>query len=169
MHSLARLIVICGLLSSQVACASSNDAEHKMGVDLGRIPIGGVPNEGGIFASTDCRLLPRDLSDCSGIDAEGRRYVFFDGALSKVSVNEVDASKTLNLPAGLSFGDNLEQAAAKLEAFTGVKLDCGAGSDGSAVCSSEFVYTSSVGIKYSIELVGDRQRRLVEFIERTDF
>ena len=137
--------------------------------DLGLVPIGGVPKDMNLFASTDCGKLQPKFADCSAQDAYGRRYAFFDGALSKVSISKGDVSRPLRLPAGIAFGEEIDSAAKKVAAVFGIKLERGVSSDGQVIYSSDYVAKASTGIYYSVELSADSKGRLAEVVERTDF
>ena len=161
------IAALFGLAVTTAACAES-EIRGVSGDSLGLIPIGGVPQDMGVFVSSDCVRQPR-FSDCSAQDAEGRRYAFFDGALSKVSISRDEATQALRLPAGLQFGEEIGTASEKISSAFGVELDRGTSSGGKVVYSSDFTIRSSAGILYSIELVADEAGRLTEMAERTDF
>jgi hypothetical protein len=158
------------MLAAASACAGITAVAGGDGdTELGVIPIGGVPKDMRVFVESDCEEQPQKFADCSAQDAEGRRYAFFDGVLSKVSVIKAEAESTLRLPAALEFGENIEQAAEKVRRVFGAKLDRGSSHDGRVVYSSDFAIKSSVGVAYSIELIADEQGHLVEVVQRTDF
>jgi hypothetical protein len=153
-----------------VACAAGKSGSECQTTQrqLGLLPIGAAPKDMKAFSSSDCEATPLRLADCSARDGEGRAYVFFNGALAKVSANANDA-KALCLPAGVRFGENVDAAAEKVSAVMGVKLSRSVSPRGEVVYSSDFVAKASTGIRYSIELVADQASKLSEFVERTDF
>lgn len=170
MRVVIRLVVLASVLAAAHACAGERVPAGGGGrMDLGVIPIGAAPKDMGVFTETDCMLQPAGFADCSAKDAEGRLYVFFDGALSRVSATNTEAASTLQLPADVKFGEPIEQAADTVHRVFGVKLDRGSSYDGHVVYSSDFTIESSVGIAYSIELIADERGKLAEFVQRTDF
>lgn len=169
MKRLMPLGALAVLLVSVSACAGNKVASRDGDIDFGVIPIGGVPKDIGAFVESDCEDQSRKFEDCSAIDAKGRRYAFFDGVLSKVSVTRTEAASTLRLPAALQLGESIEQAAEKIRRFYGVKLDRALSHDGRVVYSSDFAIKSSAGVVYSIELIADKQGYLADFVQRTDF
>lgn len=150
------------------ACAVNQGIERAGGDGVGIVPIGGVPQDMDAFVASDCSREPR-FSDCSAQDAEGRRYAFFGGALSKVSITKDEAAQTLRLPAGMQFGEEVETSAKKVSSAMGVKLDRGSTLSGQTVYSSDFIIQSPAGVLYSIELIADEEGLLTEVVERTDF
>lgn len=169
MTRLATFGLMLALSVASTACAANKSSEGVIGADLGVIPIGSVPKDMHTFVVSDCGGQEPPYADCSAEDAEGRRYVFFNGALSKVVAARVDAKKSLRLPASLEFGEDIERSAKKAALAFGVKLTRAYSYNGLEVYSSDFVVKSSVGILYSIELVADKKGRLAEVVERTDF
>lgn len=164
------LVMALAVSVAAVACAGNGgSAAGSIDADLGLIPIGGVPRDMRVFVASDCESLPDGLADCSAQDADGRQYAFFDGALSKVSVSDSDAVKSLRLPVGLIFKEDINHSAKKVADKLGVKLDRATNHDGRTTYSSDFSIRSSAGVLYSIELIADAQGRLVEVVERTDF
>jgi hypothetical protein len=149
------------------ACAGNGAISGR--TDLGLISTGEAPEDSGIFVTSDCGQLPDGHADCAAQDGEGRQYAFFGGLLSKVSATWGEAASTLRLPAALVFGENIELSAEKTSKAFGIKLERAPTPDGRTVYSSDFVLESSVGVMYSIELIADKQGRLVEVVERTDF
>ena len=154
------------LLISLVACACAQTGKEMSG-QIGEFAIGSSPKDLGALLTTDCVGSVIDLSDCSGIGADGVRYTFFDGALSRVSANRGEVEGVVELPGDMVFGENVVTAAAKLKEL-GVTLDRDE-VNGRIAYSSDFVLKSSVGIDYSIELHSDDHGALVEVVERTDF
>jgi len=165
-----KMMVVAAIFVPAAACAE-NGATGVRGSDinLGVIPIGGKPQDLQLFVSTDCGKVSPAYADCSAQDTDGRRYAFFDGVLSKISIRQADAASTLKLPAALEFGENIERAAERITKVMAVKLDRAPTHDGHVVYSSDFVLKSSAGVMYSIELIADEQGRLVEIVARTDF
>lgn len=170
MQLMMRLAVLAAILAAASACAGDRaPTGGGSDTDLGVMPIGAVPKDMRLFVESDCIQQPSKFADCSAQDAEGRRYAFFDGALSRVSVTKAEAASTLRLPAALEFGEEIEKAADKVQRVFGIKLDRVTSYDGHVVYSSDFVVESSVGIAYSIELIADKQGQLAELVQRTDF
>lgn len=128
--------------------------------------IGDAPKNMSVFASYDCEK-PK-LADCTAKDSQGRQYVFFDGALSRISVNKHNARPGAELPAGMLFGEDIEASKEKASSHFRVKFDRGE-VDGRTVYSSDFSIRSPVGIKYALELLADEQNKLEEVVQRTDF
>lgn len=156
MQLVMRLAVLAAILAAASACAGVGvPAGGGNDMDLGVIPIGAVPKDMRVFVESDCIQQPSSHADCSAQDATGRRYAFFDGALSRVSVTRTEAASSLRLPAGLEFGEEIDKAADKVQRVFGIKLDRGSSYDGHVVYSSDFVIRSSAGITYSIELIAD--------------
>lgn len=151
---------------SLVGCAGAQTGK-EVPDQLGEFAIGSSPKDLGVFSTTDCVGAAIDLSDCSGVGLDGIRYVFFDGALSRVSVNRTEAKGTVKLPGDLIFGESVTVAAAKMKGL-GVDLDRNE-VNGRVIYSSSFVIKSSAGIDYSIEIHADEHGELFEIIERTDF
>lgn len=149
-------------------CLHGQTNNIPTGTDLGLIPIGGVPIDMSIFTSTDCNKYEPNFYDCSADDAQGRKYAFFNGGLARVSVDKNSASEDLRLPAGIQFDENIKSAATKVEATLGIKLSSGKSSNGTIVYASNFVVRSSTGSAYSLELIADKNERLVEVIERAN-
>lgn len=118
---------------------------------------------------SDCGAQQPKFADCSAEDAQGREYVFFGGALSIVSTTQKKAAKSLRLPAGLKFGEPIDQAAEKARKAFSVKLDKDTTREGKTFYSSDFAIKSSKGVSFSIELIADEKERLNEIVERTDF
>lgn len=85
-----------------------------------------------------------------------------------MSVDKNSASEDLRLPAGIQFDENIKSAATKVEATLGIKLSSGKSSNGTIVYASNFVVRSSTGSAYSLELIADKNERLVEVIERAN-
>lgn len=163
-------IAVMTCLFVPAACAAiDGKTANSIDSDLGLVPIGGTPKDMSFFVSTDCGKLHQEFADCSAQDTQGRRYVFFDGALSKVSANKDEVAKTLRLPAGMTFGEEVESAANKVTTVFGIKLERGVSPEGRVVYSSDYVTKASTGIFYSVELSADNEGRLTEVIERTDF
>jgi hypothetical protein len=170
---MTRVFVVIAMLAClcvPAACAENKGRINKVGeLDLGVVPIGGIPKDMSVFVSSDCGKLQPKFADCSAQDATGRRYAFFGGALSKVSANRGEVTKTLRLPAGIMFGEDVGAAAKKIAAGFNIKLKRGASSDGRTVYSSDYVVRSTAGIFYSVELTADGNGYLSEVVERTDF
>lgn len=128
--------------------------------------IGDIPKDMSAFASSDCEKT--GLADCTAQDSQGRQYVFFDGALSRISLNKHDAKPRAVLPAGMLFGEDIEASKEKASALFRVRFDHGE-VDGRTVYSSDFSIRSPTGIKYALELLADDQNKLEEVVQRTDF
>jgi len=122
-----------------------------------------------MFVSSDCDLLLPKLSDCSAQDKEGRRYTFFDGALSKISAANNETKKSLRLPANLKFGEDIALSAKKISLALNINLSRGTSYDGKVVYSSDFIIESSKGVLYSIELIADSYDHLSQVVERVDY
>jgi hypothetical protein len=135
--------------------------------NLGIIPIGGLPKALDRFVSTDCGS-DKHFSDCSAVDAEGKKYAFFDGALVRVSARAGQGKELVRLPLGIRFGEDIKQASAKVERQLGIKLVSAVGEKGIIVYTSGFVIKSKGQWLYSIELISDDKNRLVEIVERAD-
>jgi len=119
-----------------------------------------------VFASYDCEKTK--LADCTAKDSQGRQYVFFDGALSRISLNMHDAKPGAELPAGMLFGEDIEVSKEKASSHFRVEFDRGE-VDGRTFYSSDFSIRSPTGIKYALELLADEKGKLEEVIQRTDF
>lgn len=162
--------LICALnvmliLGVQAACAGS---PVRVTPDLGRISIGSLPSKANILTRSDCSFLDKDFADCQGTDHEGLQYVFFGGALSKVTAEAKKVSPTFQLPLELKFGHSLSEQAERLSAQLAVQLDRVELESGEIIYSSDFVLTSRSKVKFSIELSGHRDT--LERVEyRTDF
>ncbi|WP_454831331.1 hypothetical protein [Pseudoxanthomonas wuyuanensis] len=128
--------------------------------------IGDTPKDMSLFESSDCEKS--GLADCTAQDSQGRKYVFFDGALSRISMNKLDAKPGAALPAGMLFGENIEASKEKASSVFRVGFDRGE-VDGRIVYSSNFSIRSPTGIKYALELLADEQNKLEEVVQRTDF
>lgn len=167
---MTRLILFGIALAFITACAGRNAVKAETAnVDIGLIPIGAAPQKITSFVGSDCNTALEGVSDCSAQDANGVQYAFFDGVLSKVSINGLEASHNLHLPAGMKFGEKIKLSASKLRALIGVEMDRTTSSSGLITYSSDFVIQSAAGIMYSIELVANKEGQLAEVIERTDF
>ncbi|MGN6512304.1 MAG: hypothetical protein ACTHKZ_01850, partial [Lysobacteraceae bacterium] len=148
MKLVSKISLFFGCLAVSATWAAV-DSGHSKSLDLGVVPIGGVPGDMSIFKSNDCGSPPK-LLDCSARDAQGRRYVFFEGALSKVSANSRDTALALRLPGGVAFGEDVQAAASKVEAAFGISLKRGI-ADGRIIYSSDYVAKSSAGVVYAVE------------------
>ncbi len=152
------------------SCHAAEDGETQISVrsqgQEALASIGDAPKNMSVFASSDCE--GSGFSDCTAQDSHGRQYVFFDGALSRISVNRNDAKTGLELPAGMVFGEDIEVSKEKASSVFRVNFDRGE-VDGRTVYSSDFTIRSPTGIKYAIELRADEQNKLDELIQRTDF
>lgn len=153
------------MLTVALLSTSCSADEEAIGYH-GLISIGDVPKSMTDFVGSDCAA--GRLDDCTAVDAQGREYVFFDGALSRISINKDSAQRGARLPADMLFGENIEKSNDKVSRFYGVSLDRGE-VDGGVIYSSGFIIRSSSGVMYSIELISDRNGKLKEVIERTDF
>jgi hypothetical protein len=163
-------VAMFAFLSVSIACAGNESTiEGSVGPDLGVVPVGGIPKDMSVFVSSDCGTFKPKFADCSAQDGEGRRYAFFNGALSKVSASRSEATEALRLPAGIEFGEDVESAAKKVVAVFNIKLERGASPNGLIVYSSDYVVRSSAGRLYSVELIADEKGHLTEVVERTDF
>lgn len=163
---------IISLIFSLSACSAASHAartgDSNSAHDLGVIPIGVIPHDLGWFESTDCKEGEGGLSDCSALDEKGRRYAFFDGALSIVSAQGDEVSSDVKLPAGMAFGEEVELSARKAESFFGVGFDS-AESGGLTIYVSKADIRSSSGALFILELMGDEDGRLMKVVQRTDF
>lgn len=140
--------------------------QHKQSTrDLGLIPIGSVIKDARMFETTDCES---GFSDCSAMDKDRRRYYFFDGALSRVSVRSGETSGNIKIPGGIRLGENIEEALRKARLAFGIDFYEGKSGKNTILVSTRDV-SSSLGVDYSLELVGDENNRLVEIVQRTDF
>lgn len=128
--------------------------------------IGDIPKSVSVFASSDCEKY--GLADCTAQDSQGRKYVFFDGALSRISISKRDARPGIELPAGMLFGENIEASKEKASSVFRIRFDRGE-VDGKIVYSSDFSIQSPAGVKYALELIADDQNKLEEVVQRTDF
>ncbi len=133
------------------------------------MPIGAIPQDMSLFASTDCDELHPRFADCSAQDVDGRRYAFFDGALSRVSARRDDVSEDISLPGGIAFGEKVALSVKKVEVALGTNLERDVSPDGQVVYASDYVATASTGLLFSVELSADDKGRLTEVVERTDF
>jgi len=153
----------CSFTMLVLSLASSASA-----FDLGLLPIGDAPKTMESFIDTTCNRVPDSLSDCNAADSLGRKYSFFGGKLSKVTVST--ASGMEGLPPSIQLGVPLERAAQCLSHLLGVKVDLSPRGDGQGeVYSTDFVVPSSSGVMTSIELIGDADGLLIEVTQRTDF
>lgn len=130
------------------------------------VSIGGIPGDLSLFASSDCDK--HGFADCSAEDNGGRKYGFFNGGLSRLSLSRSEAAPGAELPAGMHFGEDIEAARQKASEYYCVEFDRGE-IDGRVVYSSDFKIRSERGTLYSLELVGDGENKLEEVVERTDF
>lgn len=151
----------CGAVSEGGAARSE---PTKAG--LGSLSIGDVPKDLSGFSNSDCDA--RGLSDCTANDAQGRRYVFFDGALSRISIKRGGAAQNLTLPAGVVFGESIDLSKEKAAAYYRVSFDRGVLGK-IIIYSSGFEIESSSGVLYSLELISDDSGKLEEVVQRTDF
>ncbi|MGJ4748609.1 hypothetical protein ACQV5M_19770, partial [Leptospira sp. SA-E8] len=163
MRHFMNFVLVFLLFMATKVCAGDID------VDLGLVPIGGVPKDLSTFTSTDCESSLSGYADCSAQDQDGRRYSFFGGSLSKVSIAKNEVKTVLKLPAKLRFGDDIAHSVEMVSNTFNIKINCGKSQSGNMVCSSDFVLMSSIGVLFSLEMIADDQRKLVEIIERTDF
>lgn len=170
MNIFTKLSVVIAL--SAAACSADDRikraSESGRNSDLGIVPIGSVPVELDKFKVTDCSEAQGGFNDCSAIDDVGRRYAFFDGALSMVSVEGEEVSSGFILPAGMKFGERIEDAAEKAAAWFRVEFN-GGSVEGVAAYSSKMKVKSSAGILYSIELIANKEGRLAKVVQRTDY
>ena len=128
--------------------------------------VGDTPKDMSKFASSDC--YGSALEDCTARDNDGRQYVFFDGALSRISMSKKDLRPGAKLPAGILFGEDIEQARRKASSVLRIRFNR-AEIDGRIVYSSELSLKSAAGIRYSVELLADDRGQLEQVVERTDF
>ena len=164
----ALFIGLAGWSLLATSCAGARVGRSHSEDNLGIIPIGAAPRDTSIFVSSDCSREPT-FADCSAQDADGLQYVFFDGALSRVSAAVPEVSRMLQLPAGMKFGESITDAAEKLRSAMDIELDRSVVQGGQIIYSSDFMLRSSAGILYSIEIASDENGRLIEVVERTDF
>jgi hypothetical protein len=160
------VVVLCSALAS---CGAGSVAADSAAIQLGAVPIGAVPRDRGFFASTDCWERQPLFADCSARDKDGIKYVFFSGALSKVSASVKEVGPKTRLPGNIAFGESIDVAGKKIEAAAHVMLKRGLSPTGAVILTSEFSVTSSAGVPFSIVLIADDKGRLAEVIERTDF
>lgn len=143
--------------------------ESRSSSDIGPIAIGGAPTDVSRLKSSDCvRMGNADFEDCTAISDDGLRYVFFDGVLAKITARKGEVADSVQFPAGVKLNDQLERALRGFEHRLGIKLSC-ANREQNKVCASDFVFRSSVGVLYSLELTGDEDGRLVQVVARTDY
>lgn len=143
--------------------------ESRANSDIGSIAIGGVPTEYSRFESSDCvRAGSAAFQDCTAVSKEGLRYVFLGGVLAKITATEGEVAGSVQLPAAVKFNDRLDYVLREIEHQFGVKLSC-TDQVQKKVCASDFVFRSSVGVLYSLELSGDKDGRLVQVVARSDF
>ena len=136
-------------------------------LDLGTVPIGGLPDALDRFISTDCGG-DRGFSDCSAVDAEGKKYAFFDGALVRVSARAGKGQNPIRLPLGIKFGEDIKWARTKVARQLGIKLVPAIGEKGVVVYASGCVIKSKDQWYCSIELIAVNRNRLVEIVERAN-
>jgi hypothetical protein len=172
MHKMLRKCIRTTLLlaafMASSACAKERD-ELVLGPDWGEVSIGSIPAKQVQFVRSDCKPGTYMYADCSAVDAAGRKYVFFDGALSRVSVTDVDAASDLELPFGLVFGESVESAINKVVKHANVKAVRSHTDSGEIVATWENAFRSREGVTYSLELVVSPQRGLQEVAFVTDF
>lgn len=161
-YLLKQLIALMLGASFSVGCYSKSN-----GSDLGIVPIGGVPDALDRFVSTDCGG-DRGFSDCSAVDAEGKEYAFFDGALVRVSARAGTGRDPTRLPLGMKFGEDIKLTRTKVARQLGINLVPAIGEKGVVVYASGFVIKSKDQWFYSIELIADNRNRLVEIVERAN-
>ncbi|WMJ68161.1 hypothetical protein [Stenotrophomonas sp. 24(2023)] len=162
------VLLAAAIAATSYHAAENGDTQASVGAQgQGAVAsIGEVPKNMSVFASSDCEKS--ELVDCRAKDSQGRQYVFFDGALSRISVNKYDAKPGATLPAGLLFGEGIEASREKASSHFRVRFDRGE-VDGRIVYSSDFSIQSPTGIKYALELLADEQNKLEEVVQRTDF
>ena len=137
--------------------------------DIGPVAIGDVPTEALHLESSDCvRTGSAAFQDCTAVSDEGLRYVFFSGVLAKITATKGEVADSFQLPAAVKLNDRLDDALREIERNFGVKLSC-ADQAKKKVCASDFVFRSSVGVLYSLELSGDENGRLAQVVARTDY
>jgi hypothetical protein len=160
---------ILGLAIALVAGAANADrAPARRAVDFAPIAIGSLPRDLGRFRETTCSMARDGFSDCGAVDRQGRRYTFFDGALSRVDVSR-ETAVGVALPLGLAFGMDIDEAAKTFARTTGVRFDRGVNHEHRIVHSSDFVVPSSEGTMTSVELIADPDGQLAGIVQRTDF
>lgn len=163
---IALLLCIC---MSGVACAGQREAMPILGPSWGEAAIGGVPDSGMRFVQSSCAMSDPKFSDCYAIDEAGRTYVFFGGALARISATRDAVSSNAHLPFGLAFGEPLESAIAKVARNTGKEPTISRKRSGERVATWEYAFRSKIGVVYSLELVEGAKRGLQEVSFVTDF
>ena len=164
-----RLVAFSSFLALSTISAACHEIEGGVEIPpIGAIAIGAAPNSALQVRATDCGEDWSGAADCSAVGSDGVEYIFFDGALSKVSAVRGDVDASVTLPSNVKFGDEIHAASAKMVA-NGVRLKRGVTYDGRIVYTSDFVVRSSAGVCFSIELIADSQGNLVEYVQRTDF
>lgn len=164
-----RTAMLLGICMSEVACAGQRGAAPVLGPSWGEVAIGGVPDTLTRFVQSDCAISDPKFLDCSAVDAAGRAYVFFDGALARISATHEGISSNANLPFDLAFGELLESAIAKVARHTGKKPAISRTGSGERVATWEYAFRSKADVVYSLELVAGAKSGLQELSFVTDF
>lgn len=157
------------LISFALFGCSAAKTKYQYTSNFGLIAVGETPQNVGIFISTDCRDVEKSYLDCSAIDSSGRKYIFFDGALSKVILNFSVIDKNITLPAGIVAFEDVNSAKKKIESVYGIKLVRGTDSNGFTVFSSDYVLKSANGVHFAIELLANDNKKLIEMSQTTDY
>lgn len=137
--------------------------------DIGPVAIGGTPSEPSRLESSDCvQTGSAAFQDCTAVSDEGLRYVFFGGVLAKITAMKGEIADSVQFPAAVRLDDRLDDALREIERNFGVKLSCEDQAK-KKICASDFVFRSSAGVLYSLELSGDENGRLAQVVARTDY
>jgi len=164
-----RAVLLAAVIAT-TSCHAAEDGDTQAPAEVqgqGAVAsIGDTPKNMSVFVSSDCEKS--GLADCTAQDSQGRQYVFFDGALSRISVNKHDAKSGAALPAGMLFGEDIEASKEKASSHFRVRFDRGE-VDGRIFYSSDFSIRSPTGTKYALELLADEQNKLEEVVQRNDF
>ena len=165
-----KILRISFMAATAVLIASCALARESRSIsDIGPMAIGDVPTEYSRFESSDCvRVGSAAFQDCTAVSNEGLRYVFLDGVLAKITATKGEVADSVQFPAAMKLNDRLDDVLRKIERHYGVKLSC-ENKVQKKVCASDFVFRSSVGVLYSLELSGDKNGRLMQVVARTDF
>ncbi len=166
MMVLLLVLAACGANGKEANKSKAGQAQRET---LGLFGIGEVVDGTAAFSSSDCGSSQApDFSDCTAKDAQGRAYVFFDGVLARVSAKKGEVASKEVLLAGIRFGEHIDISAQKVEAKLGLELQWVESGDRWGY-SSGYSKRSSAGVFYSLDLVADDEKKLIEVIESADY
>lgn len=162
-----RIVFIAATVVLSTSCALARESRSIS--DIGPVAIGDAPNDALYLASSDCvRTGGAAFQDCTAVSDEGLRYVFLGGVLAQITAMKGEVADSVQFPAKVKLNDRLDDALREIERKFGITLSC-VDQVKNRVCASDFVFRSSVGVFYSLELSADESGRLVQVVTRTDF